>query len=39
MKDIALWVIWAIPASGIVSTLILLRDEMRARQHHQRVPR
>ena len=38
MRDIVLWVMLAIPASGILSVAILLRDEIRAVGAH-RVPR
>jgi hypothetical protein len=39
MKDVVLWAMLAIPASGIVSIAILLRDEIRARGHEHRIPR
>jgi hypothetical protein len=39
MRDIVLWMMLAIPASGILSVAILLRDEMRARGRDYRMPR
>jgi hypothetical protein len=39
MKDIVLWMMLAIPASGILSVGILLRDEVRARGRDHRIPR
>jgi hypothetical protein len=39
MRDIVLWMMLAIPASGILSFAILLRDEIRARGRDHRIPR
>jgi hypothetical protein len=39
MKDIVLWALLAIPASGIISLVILLRDELQARGQNHRTPR
>jgi len=39
MKDAVLWAMLAIPASGMLSIVILLRDEVRARGRDYRIPR
>jgi hypothetical protein len=39
MRDIVLWMMVTIPASGIPSIAILLRDEMQARGRDHRMPR